>query len=89
MKFKPILEEIGFSNVVQIQYQTPLNPWIPDPQMKRLGELSQKVLLQVLRPFSIATIAAGLGYTIEEVDKLLIDVRRDFVNTDLHCWTPM
>lgn len=89
MAFKPTLERIGFTNVVQIQYQAPLNSWIPDPHMKKLGELHQQVIFQLLRPFSIATISAGLGYTTKEVDELLNNVRRDMLNTDLHCWTPM
>lgn len=84
-----MLEQIGFTNVTQIKHTAPLSPWAPDPESRRLGELSQAVILQVLRPFTISTIVAGGLWTLDEVDQKLADVRREILDLDLHAYVPM
>lgn len=84
-----MLEKMGFVNVAQIKHVAPLSPWAPDAETKRLGELAQAVVLQVIRPFSLATIVAGGIWPLEELDQRLADVRRDILDPELHAYVPM
>lgn len=84
-----MLEQIGFTNVTQMKHTAPLSPWAPDPESRRLGELSQAVILQVLRPFTLSTVVAGGLWTLDELDHKLADVRREILDLDLRAYVPM
>lgn len=75
--------------MVQIKYALPITPWIQDPESKRLAELAQQVIIQLIRPFTIATVVRGGIWRLDEVDEKLQGVRKDFSDTDLHCWMPL
>lgn len=81
LRMKPLLKRIGFHHIVQIEYEAPLNQWVPDPEMKRLGDLGSKLMLQSLLPLTRSTVGAGLGYGAQEIDILLEGVRRDVLDT--------
>lgn len=89
--FRPRLEHMGFTNVVQLKYAAPLAPWAPesDPASRRLGALSQAVVLQLLRPFTLSTIVAAGLWPFDEVEGRLVDVRRDLLDAELHAYVPM
>ncbi|KAJ4422908.1 hypothetical protein N0V82_002435 [Gnomoniopsis sp. IMI 355080] len=89
LKFKSMLEEVGFENVVQIRHDVPLNQWVPDPELKKLGDASYKNITLALQPFSTSTLGYGLGWTTEQIDVLLGKVRKDLENTDFHCYVPV
>lgn len=86
LKFKSILEEVGFEEVVQIRHDVPLNPWVPDPELRKLGEASHENIVLALQPFSVSTLGYGLGWTTERIDTFLGDVRKELDNTDFHCY---
>lgn len=88
-RYKTRLEKIGFKNVAQVNYSALISPWIQEPEARKLGELCQRVLLQLIRPFTIMTIVAGGLWTMEEMDEKLVDVRKELMNTDIHAWIPM
>lgn len=81
-----MLEEVGFEEVVQIRYDVPLNAWVPDPELKKLGGAAYSHIVFALRPISMSTIGSGLGWAAERVDALIGEVRKDLENTDFHCY---
>lgn len=89
LKFKSMLEKVGFEEIVQIRHDVPLNPWVPDPELRKLGEASHKNIVLALQPFSISTLGYGLGWTTERIETLLADVRKELDNTDFHCYVPV
>lgn len=89
LKFKSMLAEAGFEEIVQMRHDIPLNQWVPDPEMKKLGEASYKNIVVTLEPLSMTILGHGLGWTSEQIDILLKEVRKDFENTDFHCFVPV
>lgn len=89
LKFKSMLEKIGFEDIAQIRHDVPLNQWVPDPELQKLSEASYKNIVIALRPFSTSTLGYGLGWATEQIDVLLEEVRKDLENTDFHCYVPV
>lgn len=85
-----MLEDLGFVDVVQLNFQVPLSQWVPDPELKKLGDMVQKVLVDnALRPISMGTLGAGLGWSTSRIDALLVDVVKDLANQDFHVYAPL
>jgi hypothetical protein len=42
-----------------------------------------------LHAFSVAVLTRGLGMTAQEVEVLLIGVRKDICNRNIHCYAPI
>lgn len=84
LKFKPMLQALGFENLVQLKYDVPLNPWIPDPHLKRVAEMTLKTMQIAIRPFTKSTMGAGLGISTERQEEIMAQVSKDVSNTDVH-----
>lgn len=42
-----------------------------------------------LHGLSVALFTRGLGWSPEELEVFLVDVRKDMGNTKIHAWNPM
>ena len=60
-KFKDLLSDAGFVNVVERKYAVPVNPWAPGKHSKAMGEMNKMNLLAVVEPMSMAVLPRGLG----------------------------
>lgn len=65
-KFKDLLSDAGFVNVVERKYAVPVNPWAPGKHSKAMGEMNKMNLLAVVEPMSMAVLPGGLGVSIFE-----------------------
>lgn len=88
-KIKPLLERIGFQHIVQIEYEVPMNTWVPDPEMKRLGDVASRFLLQYIVPLTRSTVGVGLGWDTQQIETLIEDLRRDLLNTNVKTYLSM
>lgn len=84
LKFKSMLQALGFENLVQLKYDVPLNPWIPDPRQKRVAEMTLKTMQIAIRPFTKSTMGMGLGISSERQEEIMAQVAKDVSNTDVH-----
>lgn len=84
LKFKPMLQALGFENLVQLKYDVPLNPWIPDPRQKRIAEMTLKTMQIAIRPFTKSNMGIGLGYSADKLEEIMAQVSKDVSNTDVH-----
>lgn len=84
LKFKPMLQALGFENLVQLKYDVPLNPWIPDPHQKRVAEMTLRTMQIAIRPFTKSTMGTGLGLSAEKMEDIMLQVSKDVSNTDVH-----
>lgn len=82
-KFKSMLEDVGFIDIVEIKKRIPMNRWPKDPQYKELGTWSCHMLRSGLDGISMGLLTK-LGLTVDEVNVLLAEVRRDLTNTKIH-----
>lgn len=91
-KYKEYLEELGFVDVVERTYSCPIGPWARGEKNKTLGVWGRANILQSLQGLSMAVMTRGLRMTPPEIERLLVDVRKD-INKDgregLHVYAPM
>ena len=93
----------GFENVVEVVWKWPTNRWPKDRKMKELGESLgcqwvwltkvgmwyQENVTRSLYGLSVALFTRGLGWTSEELEVFLVDVRKNMSDTKIHAWAPM
>lgn len=83
-KYKRQMEEAGFVDVVEKRVALPGNPWAKGEAQKMLGTMQMENILDGLHGFSIGLFTKMLGMAAEEVELMLVDVRRDLRNTKIH-----
>jgi len=87
-KYKGWMEEIGFVDVREELLYWPVNTWPRDPHLKKLGLWFQHDLLEGLNS-TRAVLTRGLGWSNEEVEAFLIDVRKDIKDRNEHAYAIM
>ncbi|KAF3480400.1 uncharacterized protein GIQ15_05747 [Arthroderma uncinatum] len=81
------MKEAGFVDVQERITKVPLNPWPKDPHLKRLGAWSERNWLDGLAAFSYAPFGSrGLGWTQEEIEVFLVDVRKSIQDRKVHTY---
>jgi hypothetical protein len=80
------LSDLGYVDVqVEIRHW-PFGPWHEDKKLKDIGLWSRANALEGLEAVSIATLTRGLGWTTEQVEALLEEVRKDFLDPAIHSY---
>ena len=87
--YKRLMEEAGFVDVVEVVHKWPFNTWPKDPKHKELGAWNYANLTQALQGFTMAPFTRGLGWSPAEVEVLLMDVRKDLKNRNIHAYCPI
>src|SRR5436305_14508095 len=87
--YKQQIKDAGFENVREVMYKWPMNQWPKDRKFKTLGTWSLQNMLDGLHAFSIALFTRALGWSAEEVEVFLVDVRNDVLNKRIHSYWPM
>ncbi|KAF9893354.1 hypothetical protein FE257_011786 [Aspergillus nanangensis] len=85
-KYKQMMEDTGFKNVQQTILKVPFSPWAKDPKMKELGRYQQANMLEALDAYSLALFTRVLGWRLEDVQMLLVRVRKDLLDRSLHIY---
>jgi len=88
-RYKEILEEIGFVDVVEKRTQFPIGTWAVGKKMKTLGAWMRHDMLTGLQAMSMAIMTRGLGMTPEEVDAHLVNVKAEIESNKLHGYYSM
>ncbi|KAK2054413.1 methyltransferase domain-containing protein [Colletotrichum caudatum] len=87
--YKEQLAEAGFVNITEKIYKWPTNPWPRDPKFKELGMWTYEDLGAGLSGLSLALFTRALGWSKEQLEVFLIDVRKDMKDRSIHGWWPM
>ncbi|CAF3557333.1 unnamed protein product [Fusarium graminearum] len=82
-KFKSMLEDAGFIDIVEIKKKIPMNRWPKHSRYKELGTWSCYMLHSSLEGISMGLLM-GLGLTVDEMHVLLAKVRGDLLSTKIH-----
>lgn len=88
-KYKSLMEEAGFVDVVEVRHVWPQNTWPADRRLKELGRWNLVNSLDGLQGYSMALMTRVLGMSTEEVEMLLMDVRKDMKSRKIHAYWPM
>ncbi|RSL54844.1 hypothetical protein CEP54_009691 [Fusarium duplospermum] len=84
LRYKEQLIEAGFVNVVETPYKWPMNTWPKDKKTKELGAWGNVNLVGGAQGLSLALFTKVLGWSPEELEVFLIDVRKDLCDKKLH-----
>jgi hypothetical protein len=83
------MEAAGFVNIVQKVYKWPSNGWPKDAKMKELGIWNYANMGESTSGISMALFTRGLGWSVEELEVFLVDVRREMKSTKIHAYWNM
>ncbi|KAK7428828.1 hypothetical protein QQZ08_004598 [Neonectria magnoliae] len=92
--YKDWLKDAGFVDIVEVKEKWPTNTWAKDPKYKQIGLWTYENGTQALEPLSLAIFTrpknqGGLGWSIEDLQLLLAEVRKDFKNPSIHMYWPV
>ncbi|KAF7557577.1 hypothetical protein G7Z17_g603 [Cylindrodendrum hubeiense] len=88
-KLKDLMAEIGFVDVVETHLKWPSNTWPKDKRLKEIGAWNNENMGSGLEAFTMAPLTRGYGMTADEVNLLLVDVRKDLNNRAVHAYWPV
>ncbi|KAF3481117.1 TAM domain methyltransferase [Arthroderma uncinatum] len=86
---KKRMEAAGFVDVVEVVYKWPQNSWAKDPKLKEIGNWTMINMLEGLQALTVGPFTRGLGWSIEEVETFLVDVRANVKDRKMHVYWPM
>lgn len=89
LRYKSQMQEAGFVDVREERRAVPGNPWAKGEEQKMLGMMQMENILDGLHGISIGLFTKMLGMSTQEVEVLLVDVRKDLRNTKIHFYYPM
>jgi len=89
VRYRHWMREAGFEDVREEVFAVPGNPWAKGLEQKQLGAMQMENILEGIHGFSISLFTKYLGMSPEAVEALLVEVRKDLVNTNIHFYYPM
>ncbi|CAM1510020.1 Fc.00g003550.m01.CDS01 [Cosmosporella sp. VM-42] len=87
--YKPMMEEIGFTEVEETLHKWPLNPWPRDPKLKELGAWTFENIMNGMEAFSLALLSRSFGWDKDEIEVFLVDVRKNLKDRRIHAYLPL
>ncbi|ORY56381.1 S-adenosyl-L-methionine-dependent methyltransferase [Pseudomassariella vexata] len=83
------MEEAGFQNIVEHRLPIPVNHWPRGAQHKNLGRDQMRSALDGIQAPTIQVLSKGLGWSREEAEVFLINVRKEIQNPHIHSYFEM
>ena len=83
------MRDAGFINITRRNFKLPIGPWPKDERLKDAGRLGLANIVYGVQGLSVKIFTSLLGYTIEQLELLLVDVRKDAKNKRAHRYMPM
>ncbi|CZS99478.1 related to methyltransferase [Rhynchosporium agropyri] len=82
------LETAGFEDIHQKEFIWPVGRWPRDPKLKSLGSWCKENILDMLFAMSIVPFTEHYqqSMSVEEVELLLVQVRKDLQNPEMHAY---
>jgi hypothetical protein len=86
MELAENLKQTGFINVEQKTFKVPVGTWPKNKTLRLIGLYLRTVLIDGLQAISLGPLIRGLKWTKEEVEVLLIDVRKCLMDSSQHMY---
>jgi hypothetical protein len=86
LKFKRWKEEAGFEGVEENVFNVPSGPWPKEQRLNMVGALEMANVIEGAAAFSLRVFEKGFGWTTEQTELLLMQMRRDIRNRDFHSY---
>ncbi|KAH6614685.1 S-adenosyl-L-methionine-dependent methyltransferase [Chaetomium sp. MPI-SDFR-AT-0129] len=88
-RYKQQMLDAGFINVQERLYKWPINAWPKDAKYKEIGMWSEHNFCGGMYGLTVALFTRALGWTAEQVEVFLVEVRKDLRNRQMHAWWPI
>jgi hypothetical protein len=85
-KHSSYLHEAGFVNVQEKVFKAPIGMWAKNQTLKTVGLYMRSILYDALQGVSVKPLTKGLGWSVEEVEVFLIDVRKSLMDKSIHSY---
>lgn len=89
LRLRELLEEAGFVNITEKRTAIPINPWPKGEDQKIIGALEMQNLLEVCHGISVNVLCKVLGWSQEEVEVTLVQVRDNIKDHHIHAYFPL
>ena len=86
---KQQMEERGFNNVHIRTFRLPIGPWPKDKRLRQSGLFFLVSLLDDITGLSLRTFTQGLGWSVAQLEVLLMEVRKEWKDNRIHSYCPM
>ncbi|EFW98908.1 sam dependent methyltransferase [Grosmannia clavigera kw1407] len=83
------IKDAGFVNVQERRIKLPIGTWPKDVKLKSWGAWNRMFLLQALEGFAVRGLTSMLGWSIEEVQLYLVEVRKELNDPKIHSYIDM
>jgi hypothetical protein len=88
-KYKGWFQEVGFVDVCERRLQWPQNTWPSGEKNKMMGMWTMVNALDAVVSVSTVLLIRVLGMSPEEVELMMMGVRKDMKNRAIHCYYPV
>ncbi|KAK5121983.1 hypothetical protein LTR85_004555 [Meristemomyces frigidus] len=89
LSMPPVLKERGFVNLGTAATKWPIGPWPRGKREKKIGELMERDLSSAVEGASLRLFTKVLGWSEEDVQKLVKDVEQDILARRMHAYIPI
>ncbi len=79
----------GFTNVEIRRYKMPIGLWPKDKRLREAGHFNLVGMTDGLTGLSVKVFTQMLGWSTEEMELLLMQVRSEWRRKGIHCYLPM
>lgn len=86
LKTEDYLKATGYINITDKAYKLPVGPWRRDKTLKEVGIFMREVLMDGLTAFSLKTLGAGLKWSDEKREMLLVRVRKAIMDPNIRSY---
>ena len=83
------MQEAGFINVQVRPYKLPIAPWPKDPKLRQAGAFFFTGFLDHISGLSMRVFTGTLGWSVEQMEVLLMEVRNECRQRSMHAYCPM
>lgn len=85
-QYKPLLLKAGFENVTETKNGAPTNACYPGKKLRKIGNMMTQNWIAILEPLTTPVLMNGLGWSVEDVEKLVASVKREIPDTRYHSY---
>jgi len=84
-----IMREAGFTNVTTRIFHVPIGTWPRNKVLKMVGLYWRTILIDGLQPIALGPMTRGLGWSREQVEVWLVEVRKAYMEGWVHSHMPL
>jgi hypothetical protein len=83
------MRQAGFINITRLDFKLPIGPWPKDEEQRQAGLFSLVMLLEGLHGLSAKIFIDLLGYTVDQLEILLMECRQEIKTKAVHSYWPV